>query len=170
MVSRMGMVRPRDLAPYGIEPFHFRRLLRPGQLSQVSRGVYRSVEREPTARRRLAQAAKGVPHGAACLLSALQFRGLTKHSPPEARLAIDPKARRLSIDGIPIQFVRFSGAALQDGVEEHPVEGVPARVTSCPKTVADLFKYRNKLGLNVARDALRNCLRQETKCFYLETV
>jgi predicted transcriptional regulator of viral defense system len=160
LVKQMGMARPKDLASFGIHPFHFRRLLHRGKLSQVARGIYCLADHEPSKHHRLAQAAKRVPHGLVCLLSALQFHGLAKKSPPEVWLAIDHKARRPCIDGMPIRFVWFSGAALREGVEEHSVEGVPVRVTSCPKTVTDCFKYRNKIGLTVALQALRECIRQ----------
>ncbi len=160
LVKRRGLVRPRDLAPFGIQPFHFRRLLHKGQITQVSRGVYRSIEHEPTEHHRLAEAAKVVPNGLICLLSALHFHGLIKTSPPEVWVAIGHKAHQPTTEGMPIRFVRFSGAALSEGAKEHVVEGVSVRVTTCTKTVADCFKYRNKIGLDVAIQALRECIRQ----------
>jgi predicted transcriptional regulator of viral defense system len=98
-----------------------------------------------------------------CLLSALAYHDLTRKAPPEVWMAIDRKARLPSVGDLAIRFVRFSGAALNEGVEEHAVEGVPVRVTSCAKTVVDLLKYRNKLSLTLALDALRDCLRKQ-KC------
>ncbi|HOA61884.1 MAG: type IV toxin-antitoxin system AbiEi family antitoxin domain-containing protein [Verrucomicrobia bacterium] len=165
LVKRLGMARPKDAAPYGIEPFHFRRLLHQGKLAQVARGIYRLAEHEPSTHphHRLAEAAKRVPHAVVCLQSALQFHRLAKQTPPEVWLAIDRKARRPSVEGMAIRFVRFSGAALLEGTEEHSIENVPVRVTSCAKTVVDLFKYRNKIGRNIALEALRNCLRKQ-KC------
>jgi hypothetical protein len=80
---------------------------------------------------------------------------------PDLWMAIDRKARLPTVDAVSIRFVRFSGAALNDGVEEHLIEGVPVRVTSAAKTVADLFKYRNKIGLQLALHALRSCLRKQ---------
>jgi predicted transcriptional regulator of viral defense system len=162
LVKRLGMARPKDAAPFGIEPFHFRRLLHEGKLSQVARGLYRLATRQPSTHphHRLAEAAKRVPHAVVCLQSALQFHHLTKQAPPVVWLAIDRKARRPSVEGMALRFVRFSGAALKEGIEEHSVEGVPVRVTTCTKTVADCFKYRNKIGFDVALQALRECIRQ----------
>lgn len=162
LVKRLGMARPKDAAPFGIEPFHFRRLLHQGKLSQVARGIYRLAEHKSSTHphHRFAEAAKRVPHAVVCLQSALHFHRLAKQSPPEVWLAIDRKARRPSVEGMPLHFVRFSGAALREGVEEHSIEGVPVKVTTCTKTVADCFKYRNKIGFGVALDALRECIRQ----------
>lgn len=158
-----GVVRPKDLSRHGIAPVYLRRLLQQGRLVQSARGLYRLADHEPSPNHRLAEAAKRVPHGVVCLLSALAYHGLTRKAPPDVWVAIDRKARLPSAGGLPLRFVRFSGAALHEGVEEHPIEGVPVRVTSCPKTVTDCFKYRNKIGLNVALDALRSSLRQQ-KC------
>lgn len=164
LVKRMGMVRPRDLAPYGIEPYHFRRLLLKGQLAQVSRGLYRSVEHEPTPHHRLAEVAKRVPNGLICLLSALFFHKLCTDSPAETWVAIDRKSHLPSMEDKTVRFVRFSGAALREGVDEHRIEGVSVKITSCSKSIADCFKYRRKIGkdgLTVALEALRTCLRQK---------
>jgi predicted transcriptional regulator of viral defense system len=90
-----------------------------------------------------------------CLLSALQFHGLTTQSPFEVWVAIANKARAPKMEYPPLRIVRFSGAALTEGVEKHRVDGVTVRVTSVAKTVADCFKYRNKIGLDVALEALR---------------
>jgi predicted transcriptional regulator of viral defense system len=166
LVGQKGMVRPRDLAPFGIEPYHFRRLLQKGQLAQVSRGLYRSVEHEPTPHHRLAEVAKRVPNGVICLLSALYYHQLCTQSPAEVWVAIDRKSHLPSMEDKTVRFVRFSGAALREGVEKHLIEGVPVNITSCSKSVADCFKYRYKTGkdgLNVALEALRTCLRQR-KC------
>jgi len=158
-----GMVRPKDLSDHGIAPVYLRRLLQQGELVQSTRGIYRLADRKPSPQHRLAQAAKRVPHGVVCLASALDFHDLARKAPAEVWMAIDRKARLPSVGELPIRFVRFSGAALREGVEEHLIEGVPVHVTSCAKTVVDLFKYRNKLGLAPALDALRDCLRKQ-KC------
>lgn len=108
----------------------------------------------------MAEASKRVPHGVVCLLSALRFHELTTQSPFEVWLAIGEKARLPKLDYPPLRTVRFSGDALAFGIEEHKAEGVDVRVYSPAKTVADCFKYRNKIGLDVAIEALRDCLRQ----------
>jgi len=158
-----GVVRPKDLSGHGIAPVYLRRLLEQGDLVQSARGLYRLADHEPSPHHRLDEAAKRIPRGVVCLLSALAYHDLTRKAPPEVWLAIDRKDRLPTVGDLAIHFVRFSGAALNEGVEEHAIEGVPVRVTSCAKTVADLFKYRNKIGLPLALDALRDCLRKQ-KC------
>jgi predicted transcriptional regulator of viral defense system len=111
----------------------------------------------------LEEACKRVPHGIVCLLSALRFHGLTTQAPFEVWLAIDRKARLPRLGALPLRIVRFSGRALKEGVEEHRIEGVPVKTYNPAKTVADCFKYRNKIGLDVALEALRDCRRQR-KC------
>jgi predicted transcriptional regulator of viral defense system len=109
----------------------------------------------------LAEVARKHPQAIVCLLSALRFHDLTTQSPFEVWLAIPNKARAPRMDFPPLRIVRFSGAALSDGVEEHRVEGVPVRVTSVARTVADCFKYRNKIGLDVALEALRDSWQEK---------
>jgi len=104
-----------------------------------------------------------IPKGAVCLLSALQFHGIGTQSPYQVLVAIDMDAKRPRVEHPPIRIVRFSGKALTAGVEKHKIEGVPVRVYSVAKTVADCFKYRNKIGLEVALEALKEC-RRERRC------
>jgi predicted transcriptional regulator of viral defense system len=108
----------------------------------------------------IVQAAMRLPHGVVCLLSALRFHDLTTQSPFEVWMAIDGKARSPKEDIIPLRIVRFSGKALTAGVESHSIEGVKIRVYNPAKTIADCFKYRNKIGLDVAIEALRDCWRK----------
>ena len=159
LVKRMGVVRPKDLAPHGIAPVYLRRLAKTGELVQSARGLYKLAEHKETAHHRLAEACKLVPNGVVCLFSALFFHDLGKQ-PPAVWLAIDRKARKPTIEELPIRFVRFSAARLREGTKQHVVEGVPVRVTTCSQTVTDCFKYRNKIGFDVALEALRECLRQ----------
>jgi predicted transcriptional regulator of viral defense system len=163
LMRHMGMVRPKDLAKHGIPAVYLRRLCKRGELVQPARGLYLPARREPAVHHSLAIAAKRVPQGVICLLSALQFHGLTTQSPPEVWLAIDRKARRPTLSELSLRIVRFSQVALKTGWEEYDVEGTPVRVTNSGKTVADCFKYRNKIGLDVALEALRDCIRQK-KC------
>lgn len=158
-VRKAGVLRPRDLDPYGIPRTYLGRLERAGRLRRVGRGLYTLPDAALTENRSLVEVAKRVPAGVVCLLSALRFHELTTQAPFEVWLAIGEKARRPRVDHPPLRIVRFSGAALHAGVEEHTLEGVPVRVFSPPKTVADCFKYRNKIGLDVAIEALRECQR-----------
>jgi predicted transcriptional regulator of viral defense system len=108
----------------------------------------------------LAEACKRVPQGIICLLSALRFHQLTTQNPSEVWIAIDGKARRPRVDYPPLRFVRFSGAALHHGVSRHEINGSTIRVYEPAKTVADCFKYRHKIGLDIALEALREYRRQ----------
>lgn len=130
-------------------------LARQGKLTRLCRGLYAWPDRFVSEHTTLAEVASKYPGATVCLLSALQFHGLTTQSPFELWVAIANKARAPKMDYPPLRIVRFSGDALTDGVEEHLVEGVKVRVTNVAKTVADCFKYRNKIGLDVALEALR---------------
>lgn len=109
----------------------------------------------------LAETARKYPHVIACLLSALRFHDLTTQSPFEVWLAIPNKARAPRIDYLPLRIIRFSGAALTEDVEVYRIEGVPIRITSVARTVVDCFKYRNKIGLEVALGALHESWREK---------
>ncbi|MCL1841547.1 MAG: AbiEi antitoxin N-terminal domain-containing protein [Propionibacteriaceae bacterium] len=155
LVRRQGLLRPHDLAPLGIPRVALTRAVRRGQLERVGRGLYGLTARPVSAHGTLAEVARRVPNGVVCLLSALRFHDLTTQAPFEVWLAIDNKAATPKLGYPPLRLVRFSGAALTEGVEEHVVDGVTVRVTGVAKTVADCFKYRNKIGLDVALEALR---------------
>ncbi len=159
---RHGVLRPRDVAG-DISRTEIGRLVEKGHLERIGRGLYVPAKAKATEHHTLAEAAKRIPHGVVCLLSALCFHGLTTQSPHEVWLAIDVKARKPKTDWPPLRIVRFSGVALRFGVEAHTIEGVVVRVTSKEKTVADCFKYRNKVGLDVALEALRDCLRSKRR-------
>jgi predicted transcriptional regulator of viral defense system len=163
LAKDMGVIRPRDLDKHGIAREYLNRLCGKGILERQSRGIYTVPGAEVTEYHTLVQACKRVPKGVVCLLSALRFCGLTTQSPHEIWMAIDRKSRLPKGEGVPFHFVRFSGDALLDGVELHKIEGVAVRIYSPAKTVADCFKYRNKIGLDVALEALREC-RRERRC------
>jgi predicted transcriptional regulator of viral defense system len=161
VVRRLGVVRPSDLQSRGIPRGRLYRLLRQGLVERKARGLYVASDHDPTAEHSLAQVAKKVPKGVICLLSALQYHELTTQLPHEVWVAIPEKARRPRIAYPPLRVVRFSGPALTQGAETHKIEGVPVRITSVAKTLADCFKYRNKIGLEVALEALRDAWREK---------
>jgi predicted transcriptional regulator of viral defense system len=158
-----GVVRARELTRLGIPRIYLTRLVKNGQLHRVSRGIYAAADSDPTTNRTLAEACKRIPKGVVCLLSALRFHDLTTQLPSEIWMAIDRKAWHPKEHALPIRIIRFSGKALSEGVETHNVEGVPVRVYCVAKTIADCFKYRNKIGLDVAIEALRDAWRKR-KC------
>lgn len=160
LARERGVLRPRDLARADLPADYLWRLYRKEKLERVGRGLYALPGADLTEHHTLAEAALRVPHGVICLLSALRFHDLTTQSPYEVWMAIDVKARRPKEEIIPLRIVRFSGEALTAGVEQHGVEGVSVKVYNPAKTVADCFKYRNKIGLDVALEALRDCWRK----------
>ena len=155
-----GLVRPRDLESAGVSGGSLSQLARRGLLERVGRGLYAVPSAVPSEHRSLAEASKRTPRGAICLLSALRFHGLTTQTPPEVWLAIGPKDRAPRPAGVRLRIVRVSGAAREAGVETHTIESVPVRIYGAAKTVADCFKFRNKVGTDIAVEALRDCLEQ----------
>jgi predicted transcriptional regulator of viral defense system len=157
------MIRVRDLIEHGIHPEYLRRLCKKGLLIKMGRGIYIPADTEISQNVGLAQVAKRVPHGVVCLLSALQFHDLGTQSPFEVWIAVERKSARPRIDYPPLRIVRFSGIALTEGIEKHQIDGVEVKIFNKPKTIADCFKYRNKIGLDVALEALKDC-RQRRLC------
>jgi len=159
LARRRQGVTARELATAGIHRQVLSRLVESGELERVVRGVYRVPEHPLTENYGLAMVSAVVPRGVICLLSALQFHGIGTQLPSEVWIAIDRRARRPALKYPPLRVVRYSGAALTEGVESHRIEGQTVRVYNVAKTVADCFKYRNKIGLDVALEALREARR-----------
>jgi len=159
LAKRKGILRVKDLREAGIHPEHLRRLCEKGALIRVARGLYMPADAQPTANVGLAQASRRVPRGVICLLSALRFHEIGTANPFEVWMALDQGVRHPQVEYPPLRIVRFSGKALTEGVERHRIESVQVSVYNPAKTVADCFKYRNKIGLDVAIEALRDCLR-----------
>lgn len=143
----------------GISRSELKRLNERGLVERVSRGVYALPGAVLTEHHSLAEATRRVPGGVVCLLTALRFHGLTTQNPFEVWMAIEAKAWRPKHDGLKVRIVHFSGQSFRDGVEEHDVAGVRIRVYSAAKTVADCFKFRNKIGIDVAVEALKDFTR-----------
>lgn len=160
LVRERGVLRPRDVAALGLSPTHLQRLYEQGRLQRSGRGIYLPADAEPDAHLSLAEVALRVPHGVVCLLSALEFHGLTTQLPRQVWLALPSRAHKPRIDWPPLRVVSMTGAALIEGVEEHVLSGVPVRIFSPAKTAVDCFKYRNKVGLDVALEALKDVRRK----------
>jgi predicted transcriptional regulator of viral defense system len=163
LARQLGVLRVRDLTSRGLHPEYLRRLCRQGLLLRAGRGLYVAADAEISVHHGLVQAAKRVPRGVICLLSALQFHEIGTQSPFEVWLALDRRSARPRVDYPPLRIVRFSGAALHEGIQEHTIESVRVPIYAPAKTVADCFKYRNKIGIDVALEALRDC-REQGKC------
>jgi predicted transcriptional regulator of viral defense system len=151
--------RPRDVAPLGISFYTLKKLVITGRLEKVARGLYRQKEIEPNELETVAMVASSVPSGIICLLTALRIHGIGTQAPHEVWLALDRKARKPSRLPTKIRIVRFSGAMLRYGVTVRSILGVPVRLTSPARTVVDCFRYRNKLGLDIALEALKDSIR-----------
>lgn len=159
-VREHGFVRPRDMERLRVPRATLKRLVDAGLLVRRSRGVYTVPEHELTENTDLAAIAKRAPKAIICLLSALRFHELTTQNPFEIWIMIGRTAWRPQIAHPPVRVVRASGAALTEGVDVHEIEGVEVRITAPAKTVADCFKYRSKVGTDVAVEALRDCWQQ----------
>jgi predicted transcriptional regulator of viral defense system len=159
LAAERSLIRPRDLTERGLPTVALTRQVRQGRLQRVGRGLYALPDRPVSEHNALAEVARKHPQAIVCLLSALRFHDLTTQSPFEVWLAIPNKARAPKMDYPPLRIVRFSGAALTRGVEDHVIDGVPVRVTGVARTVADCFKFRNKIGLDVALESLQEAWR-----------
>jgi predicted transcriptional regulator of viral defense system len=160
VVQRIGIARPRDLEARGVSRAQLARLVEEGEVVREARGIYVAAGHAPTADHTLAQVAKRVPRAVFCLLTALRFHELTTQLPSALWIALPAKARRPRLEHVRLRVARFSGPALTEGIEQHRVEGTVVRVYSAAKTVADCFKYRNKIGVDIAVEALRDYARK----------
>ncbi len=159
-IRRLGVARPRDLARYGIHRAQLARLVQSGLVERFSRGVYVLKGHEFSTDVAAAIVMTRVPAAVICLLTALRLHDLTTQQPHDVWVALPEKARRPQLDYPHLRVARFSGAALTEGIERRRIEGVDVRLYSAAKTVADCFKYRNKIGIDVAVDALRDYTRR----------
>lgn len=133
-------------------------MLRRGEVERVARGVYRLHDAPLSELETVAAVSKRIPGAIVCLLTALHVHGIGTQAPRAVWIAIDRKARKPVAPRLPLRIVRFSGAMLTYGIEKRQVLGVSVRLTSPARTVVDCFRYRNKLGLDVALEALRDAL------------
>ncbi len=161
LARRRGVLRARDLDEIGIPRNYLLRLLHGGKLERIGRGLYAMPNADITEHQSLLEVALRVPNGVICLLSALRFHRLTTQAPFEVWIAIERKAWKPRISSPPVRVVRFSGSAFGFGVSLHKIGGAQLHVFDPAKTVADCFKYRHKIGLDVALEALRDCYRQK---------
>ncbi len=155
LAQRAGVVSAREVRELGLHHEYLRRLCADGRLVRVARGLYSLPAVDATAHHSLVGAAKAVPKGVICLISALSFHNIGTQVPDQVWMAIDRRSAEPRVEWPRIRIMRFSGEALTEGIEEHNTEGVEVSIYSVPKTVADCFKYRNKIGLDVALEALR---------------
>lgn len=159
LVEEASVLRPRDLPP-SLPRQYLRLAFERGLIRRVGRGLYSPLH-SSSGNSTLVEICKRIPNGVVCLLSALRFHGLTTQAPFQVWLAIHAKAFRPHVPDLPVRLFYFSGAAFEEEVQSHRVDEVDVRVYSPAKTVADCFKYRNKIGVDMAIEALRDCWRQK---------
>lgn len=161
LIGQRGTARSRELEAVGVARSQLSRLVASGDLTRITRGLYALPGREPASDEALVVVARRAPQATFCLLTALRFHGLTTQAPFEIWLGIGHKDRAPRLDWPPLRVVRFSGTSLVAGVEPRQVDDVPIKVTGVARTVADCFKFRNKIGVDVAMEALREARRSK---------
>ncbi len=159
MAEQMGIIRPRDVEEAGIPREYLLRLYREEKMIRIGRGLYALPETLTSEAISLAEVAKRVPHAVVCLISALQFHNLTTQIAQRVWIAIENKRWEPEFDYPPLEIVRMAENAFNFGIVEHEVNLVPVKVYNPAKTVADCFKFRGKVGLDVALEALRETWR-----------
>lgn len=150
-----GILRTSEAIRLGIHREILYSLLNEGKLERLSRGVFRISDAPPLSNPDLVKVAARIPTGVICLLSALSFHDLTTHIPHEVDIALPAGAEEPRLEHPPFKAYRFKGKAFTEGIETHSIDGVQVRIYSAEKTLADCFKFRNKIGTDTAVDALR---------------
>lgn len=153
-----GVVRPKDLVPIGVSPAYLRRLVEDGAMVRSARGLYTLKDFEVTESHTLVEAVRAQSRGVVCLLSALAFHDLGTQLPFRVWLAVPYGARISKGEAVPTQVVVMRPPGYEEGIETHLLEGVEVPVYNVAKTVADCFKFRGKVGLDVAIEALKEAL------------
>ena len=156
-----GQLRMSEAIEYGITRYMLYSLRDKGVIEQVSRGIYRLVELPPISDPDLVTVSLRFPNAVICLISALAYHDITTQIPHAVSVAVQRNSRIPSLDYPPIQAHRFSNKAYDSGIEEHLIDGVSVKIYSPEKTLADCFKFRNKIGMDVVLEALK--LYRDTK-------
>jgi predicted transcriptional regulator of viral defense system len=159
--QRGGILRTKEALDLGVHPRTLYRLRDEGVLEQVSRGVYRLAAMAGLTHPDLVAVALRVPRAVVCLVSALAYHDATTEVPHEVQIALPRRTKAPRLDHPPLRVFWFSGPALTEGIEVVKVDGVDIRIYDLPKTVVDCFRFRNKLGLDVAVDALNQAVRRK---------
>jgi len=158
LAAEQGVLRARDALAEGVSSTALTRLVRSGELVRVGRGLYELPDADVSEHHTLAEVAKRFPGAVICLLSALAYHGLTTQQPFQVWLAHRRGTRPPTLEHPQLRVFRVSGESFEHGVEVHHIDRVPVRITSPAKSVADAFKFRSTVGLDVAIEALRDYL------------
>lgn len=159
--SHGGVVRFSSVLKAGFHPDSLRSLVKEGKAEKMARGLYRLSGHEFASHPDLVTVSLQAPRGVICLLSALAFHEATHEIPRRVDIAIPRSSRSYKITYPPVRFYRFEQKVWESGIEEHDADGYKIRVYSLAKTIADCFKFRNKIGVNVAREALRTAITEK---------
>ena len=157
-LKKKSLMTTAELESLGVSREYIRKLRNSGRIARVSRGIYQLPDAEIESNHSIAEAAQLIPNGVVCLLSVLRYHQLTTQSPFEVWMAVESGAWLPRQDAVPVRIFRPRGPAFHEGIEHITIEGMPVRIYSLAKTVADCFKYRHKIGLDVALEALRETL------------
>ena len=153
------MFRSRDLEAYGIPRDRLRTWFRRGDVIRLARGLYRIAGATATERETVAMVSARIPQAIICLHSALHLHGIGTQAPRQVWIALNGKTRKPKLQDIPVRVVRFSGIMQRYGVLTWDIQGVTVRVTSPARTIVDCFRYRNKIGIDIATEALQDAIR-----------
>lgn len=156
LASQMGLLRPSDLDEFEIPRIYLTRLTASGALLKVARGLYKLPDNILSENESLAMVATKMPQAVVCLLSALQFHGLTTQLPRQIWIALPRGSSSSKASYPPVKVIQYSGESYTEGIEVHQCDQVAIKVYCIAKTIADCFKHRNKIGLDVALEALRD--------------
>lgn len=163
LLQEKGVFRTREALENGIHHETLQRMVEKGTIRRIARGQYIFSEHELTEKVSLAMVSKHAPTGVICLLSALRYYEIGTQNPHQVWLALGQKQWAPQIKYPPIRVMRYSDQTLSEGVEKVILEGVTVRIFNIPKTVVDCFKYRNKIGVDVAVEALRDVI-ENNRC------
>ena len=161
LTRKLGVLRPRDLKSIGVPRIYLKQLVERDELLKTGRGLYVHADALITENHSLAEAAKRSPKGVICLISALRFHGLTTENPVEVWMAIPRGTRPPKFSTPALRVVTLSGEMMTKGIKRHVIQGVSVPVYCVAKTVADCFRFRNRIGVNIAVEALRDAWRDK---------
>ncbi len=161
LLKSQPLLRTQEITNHGVDRKTIQRMVEKGELIRISRGFYADPNHLPGIHYSIAEAQKTVKHGVICLLSALSFHQIGTQNPSQIWMAIPRSTRLPSPGSVPIKLVTFSGRAFEEGILEEIVDGIKIRIYDIPKTIADCFKFRNKVGLDVAIEALKDVIQNK---------
>ena len=161
MAQKHGVLRTRDLQAAGLPRVVLSRLTTSGQLERIGRGLYRLPDAHISEHEGMIAIANRAPQAVFCLLTALQFHGLTTQLPRQNWIAMPQGSHTPKIDYPPVKMVQFTGKAYSEGIETAVKDGVEIKIYNIAKTIADCFKHRNKIGIDVALEALKDARQQK---------